>query len=1045
MVTKELLHYVVQALRKKIPTSQLEIAIVQQGWPVSDAQQALQIIREKLVILERLKLVSIILTLATLFCIGSYIAVVKSQFISVGLEKQGKILAAFASPAFYVATNGSDTNVGTIEQPFATLTKARDAIRALGQDGVTVYVRGGTYSANEVVFGPSDSGSAGAPNVYRNYPGENPVFVGGREITLSAGQTGIVNLNLTDYGLGSATVYAVSESGVVKPLARTPNEVTPNYTVSDPWIDSFAKVASDVATTGNKTVIKYENGSIVDPATWGTPTNARAYIYTGENWWPNKVNVASVDAGARTVTLASNTSYDMQYTASGYGQRSFFYLENLPEFMDSPGEWVQVGSTLQYYISGTTTGTEKLRLATTTYLFNINNSSHLVIRGLNLEDTGRQSHGTPGSAIYVTDSDNITIDGIAVHRSAGLGVQIAGVSDHITVSNSRFTDTRHAAIRIDTDSSGSAYFKPLISTNVVFENNYITGVGFGGDLQNVGIFANAPGAIVRNNDISNVVRSGIQADVRQVNVTIENNKMSGLMRQARDGGGIYVNTFSQPGLQRSWLGRGLRVTHNIVQDTGGYGWNADTSSYIFNTWSFGIYLDDWLSGARVTKNVVRDSGGACFLIHAGRDNLFENNICYHASVGSALFYLDEDPNSSTTGLGTYGEVDPKWTEIQNLASLGYDRDAWFAAFPELADVPEIQEFGNIMENNIVRKNIFVKKAGTHTYTYRYRKLSTTNSFSSNVFFDEGAAPFSTYGSLSADCVPASQDWTCQAAKNFAQWQALGFDANSQITNPLFTNLAGGDYTLAANSPALTLGFEQISASNRGLISVAPAVTNVSTSVSQLTVAESLGSSWQPAELGEYETYRTRITDIADNQVKDWQLTDNSSYTWSTSDMQPGNYKLCVEAKNDLRVPSTWLPSDWGSATCASFTLVAVPIPTPLGTASSAPAGSTTSSATPKTVKKSPASSTATPQTSTVTSQPVATLSPSPSVSAENPTPKSSTTPVALRSIDPTTAPFVPETQGSRGLQLSLATLAILTGLGALTTSSLWLMGLRALP
>src|SRR6266568_4185090 len=51
---------------------------------------------------------------------------------------------------FYVATNGHDENPGTREKPFASLARARDAVRRLksggrGDAGVTVLVRGGTY------------------------------------------------------------------------------------------------------------------------------------------------------------------------------------------------------------------------------------------------------------------------------------------------------------------------------------------------------------------------------------------------------------------------------------------------------------------------------------------------------------------------------------------------------------------------------------------------------------------------------------------------------------------------------------------------------------------------------------------------------------------------------------------------------------------------------------------------------------------------------------------------------------------------------------
>ena len=51
---------------------------------------------------------------------------------------------------FHVAVDGDDNNPGTLEKPFARITRARDAIRELKTAGkftgpVNVMVRGGTY------------------------------------------------------------------------------------------------------------------------------------------------------------------------------------------------------------------------------------------------------------------------------------------------------------------------------------------------------------------------------------------------------------------------------------------------------------------------------------------------------------------------------------------------------------------------------------------------------------------------------------------------------------------------------------------------------------------------------------------------------------------------------------------------------------------------------------------------------------------------------------------------------------------------------------
>lgn len=97
-----------------------------------------------------------------------------------------------ASAAFYyVATNGSDTNPGTLAAPFLTLEQARNTVRALPRPlpagGVTVWLRGGTYwRTNTFVLTSQDSGTMTSPVVYAGYPGETAVISAGTPIRASA-------------------------------------------------------------------------------------------------------------------------------------------------------------------------------------------------------------------------------------------------------------------------------------------------------------------------------------------------------------------------------------------------------------------------------------------------------------------------------------------------------------------------------------------------------------------------------------------------------------------------------------------------------------------------------------------------------------------------------------------------------------------------------------------------------------------------------------------------------------------------------------------
>ncbi|MCP4642093.1 MAG: right-handed parallel beta-helix repeat-containing protein [bacterium] len=105
---------------------------------------------------------------------------------------------AVADTTFYVAEDGNDAWSGTLpapnaagdDGPFASLTRARDAIRALKQanggslaEPVAVHVREGFYFLLEpLVLSPGDSGAEACPVTYAAYPNERVVISGGRRI-----------------------------------------------------------------------------------------------------------------------------------------------------------------------------------------------------------------------------------------------------------------------------------------------------------------------------------------------------------------------------------------------------------------------------------------------------------------------------------------------------------------------------------------------------------------------------------------------------------------------------------------------------------------------------------------------------------------------------------------------------------------------------------------------------------------------------------------------------------------------------------------------
>lgn len=73
--------------------------------------------------------------------------------------------------SLYVSPNGSDSNPGTIDQPWQTIGKANQSL----QPGDTLYIREGTYAE---IIEPYRSGTANSPITYQNYQNEEVTITG---------------------------------------------------------------------------------------------------------------------------------------------------------------------------------------------------------------------------------------------------------------------------------------------------------------------------------------------------------------------------------------------------------------------------------------------------------------------------------------------------------------------------------------------------------------------------------------------------------------------------------------------------------------------------------------------------------------------------------------------------------------------------------------------------------------------------------------------------------------------------------------------------
>lgn len=227
-----------------------------------------------------------------------------------------------AAVDFHVAPNGKDTNPGTAEQPFATLTRARDAVRASKQERgfgeeAKIVLHDGTWRLPE----PLDLDHRDSHVKWQAAKGTTPVISGGRVITgLRATRDGLWTASIPEAKDGKWPFNELFVNGRRAARARFPN-------------DRYLRI--DQAGPDNRTSFTYAGKDLV-----GLDKLAGAQLVFLHDWSISRVRIKSADHATRTVTLAGPVGASAgQFRMSNYEPHPRYFIEDGPELLDAPGEW----------------------------------------------------------------------------------------------------------------------------------------------------------------------------------------------------------------------------------------------------------------------------------------------------------------------------------------------------------------------------------------------------------------------------------------------------------------------------------------------------------------------------------------------------------------------------------------------------------------------------------------------------------------------------------------------------------------------------------
>jgi len=235
-------------------------------------------------------------------------------------------VAATPKADFCVSPGGSDADEGTLSSPFATLGRARDAVRELKKSRKTdilVWVRGGTYQLSEtVVFGLADSGEGEQTITYAAYPGEKPVFSSGREIKgwkrVTSKLPGLPkkpqgHVQVAD---ASGRFFTLYDAEGMLPRARSAGFIPPK--------------------DGSKDEFHFPAGRL---KAWPNLEDIEIVVRPHHAWIVNVLPLLSVDEEKQIARTALDATYAISRQHFLQDTESC-WVENVLEELNEPGEWV---------------------------------------------------------------------------------------------------------------------------------------------------------------------------------------------------------------------------------------------------------------------------------------------------------------------------------------------------------------------------------------------------------------------------------------------------------------------------------------------------------------------------------------------------------------------------------------------------------------------------------------------------------------------------------------------------------------------------------
>lgn len=541
----------------------------------------------------------------------------------------------------YLAPGGLDTNPGTQEKPLASLTGARNFVRALDtEDTVHVKIASGDY----YLTSPLElSSKDDAPVIFEGM-GENVTFYGGIPVAnWEKVSDNLWRAPISELPTGNYTFEQFYVNGKRGTRARTPNQ-------------GFSQVESAEETILNKgkgripefAIQKvYLNPENVASLQNESPANIKNALITFYHKWDvTRKYIDHFDADS-SVLFIRGKGMQPWNRIDGI---SNYYIENIPSALDAPGEWLLKNDGYVYYIprDGEHIETVSAFIPVTEKFITIKGDKHHPVKNKTFRNirfkvaaykTPKQGNDPMQAAaeleasIMVDYAENIVFDNCELAHTGLYGIWFRRQVTNSTVKNCYIHDLGAGAVKF-----GDYLFddeeKQVTSNNTV-HNSIIRSGGHLFPSAVAVIIFHASDNQITHNEIADFKYSGVSVgwmwgyEKSKVWTTVADRfgdlvSKEGHFTSPATGNEIAYNHIHHLGWgELSDMGgvyivseaNGTHVHHNkihhIYSDTYG-GW--------------GLYTDEGATHVIMENNLVYACKNSGFHQHYGKENIIRNNI-----------------------------------------------------------------------------------------------------------------------------------------------------------------------------------------------------------------------------------------------------------------------------------------------------------------------------------------------------------------------------------------------------------------------------------